>query len=295
MEGADRLAARVAAAAELAARAYGMPPDRLIATIEPDPEWPSPFMRVSVAGARAEFQLAENPGMAQELHSGLGRIARTSASRRGSSAPVTTDAWCVHPVAAGLLDAWDAVPRILPPLHRDGGATSSRVRAKGPRGGASLTFEHGIVVVERAQLRDANGRTGLVLKQVDGTVGVELPGDWPQSLALALVGRTAGDLCSTFADQARARGSRIVSAAAVGTGGSERLQVLFEDELVPVLPTSPGGEAWRPVRNEGRIRRSPRRGSTHLLRHAFASTISSHLAMPGMAATTIPAPRPGQD
>ncbi|THD34444.1 MAG: hypothetical protein E7773_14745 [Sphingomonas sp.] len=169
-----------------------------------------------------------------------------------SETPVPPTGWSVHPVVASLIAAsGSALPNPADPLAW---LRYSDRRLRLPDGGnvvdAFFRGREGVLTLESARIVDAGGRHVARLAMDGPRLNATFEGAFPATIAEALVGRRAGDLCSVFSADPRGRDAKIVFAVAVSRG-DEALIVGLGNSLVPLLPTVAGGERWRPRRVSG--------------------------------------------
>lgn len=186
--------------------------------------------------------------------------------------------WSIHPVAASVIAAAQTeLPNPADPLN-----WLERVGREIhlPNGGhiadAVFTGREGVLLLQGARIIDARGATVATLGMEGPLMVVRLPGAYPEVYAEALKGRPVDTICTVLAADPRAMQVPIASAASIPTGPPCMVMELA-DRLIPLLPSTPGGERWRP-RTAKRILRSSVPGTfAHYLQHS-ALMLQRHYA-----------------
>lgn len=185
--------------------------------------------------------------------------------------------WSIHPVAASVIAAAKTeLPNPADPLNWFGRA-GWEIHL--PNGGhiADAVFmgRQGVLLLKSARIVDARGATVATLGMEGPLMLVHLPGACSEVLANAVKGRPAETLCSLFA--ADPRGAVVpINSASCTSADPPSMVVELADRLVPLLPTVPGDEPWRP-KNAIEVVRPPLFAEyRHYLRHPTLSLRRYH-------------------
>jgi hypothetical protein len=191
--------------------------------------------------------------------------------RRSDLGPVDQDwAFSAHPVTASLLslaglpDDWaDQATAGVLALRLDGW------------GSIAVTLDRGVVILRRAELLDADGRT-LTLTTSGGEVRATIPGSYSKRVRMALRGAAPDALTSALGADPRSAAVSIIQVEEARGAFTAR----FSDVLVPLDPQHAGGELWRPTTGIAHHDRRPDQFCreevfhTHDLRYSHADAVT---------------------
>ena len=104
-----------------------------------------------------------------------------------------------------------------------------------------------LLLLRSARIIDARGETVATLGMEGALMMVRLPEAYREVYVTALVGRPVDAICNVLTADPRATQVSVASAANIYVG--EPCMVMeLADRLVPLLPSTPGRERWRPRR-----------------------------------------------